>query len=120
MSSWAFIDFARQELLERQQLRLPPTSRIAAISGPEKQVRTALDVIQRISSVRVLGTESQGDRGFKATITCDFRHNDEVATALRARIIAEATTGPRSRGRGNGDQRVVKLRVRFDETSINS
>ena len=120
MSTWAFTDFARGELVERQQLRLPPTSRIATITGPEKQVRTALEVIQPVTSVRVLGTENKGDDGFIATITCDFRHNDEVATALRARIIAEATTGPRSRGRGNGDQRVVKLRVRFDETSINS
>lgn len=120
MSGWTFTDFARQELIERQQLRLPPTSRMVTITGPEKQVRTALESIQRISSVRVLGTESQGEGGFRATITCDYRHNDEVATALRARIIAEATTGPRSRGRVNGDQRVVKLRVRFDETSINS
>ena len=120
MSSWAFTDFARQELIERQQLRLPPTSRIATVTGPEKQVRSALESLQGFSSVRVLGTESKGDDGFMATITCDFRQNDDVATALRARIIAEATTGPRSRGRGNGDQRVVKLRVRFDETSINS
>lgn len=120
MNTWAFTDFARHELIERQQLRLPPTSRIATITGPEKQVRAALEAIQSYDSVRVLGAESRGDDGFTATITCDFRHNDDVATALRARIIAEATTGPRSRGRGNGDQRVVKLRVRFDETSINS
>lgn len=120
MNAWALTDFARRELFERQQLRLPPTSRIATVSGPEKQVRQALEAIHSYDSVRVLGTESRGEDGFTATITCDYRHNDEVATALRARIIAEATTGPRSRGRGNGDQRVVKLRVRFDETSINS
>ena len=120
MSTWSFTDFARHELIERQQLRLPPTSRMATITGPEKQVRAALEVVQPVNSVRVLGMESKADDGFVATITCDFRHNDEVATALRARIVAEATTGLRSRGRGNGDQRVVKLRVRFDETSINS
>lgn len=120
MSSWTLSSFARSELAERQQLRLPPTSRMANISGPEKQVRTALTAVEGVSSVRILGTENVGEGVFRATLTCDYRHNLEVATGLRARIISEATSGARARTRGVQDQRVVKLRVRFDESSLSS
>ena len=120
MASWSQPEFAKRELADRHALRLPPAVRVVSVSGPLDDVTTTCAEVSTLSGVRVLGPIGTGEGNSRALITFDYRNGEVIATALRASVIQSATKGSRRTKRPDQPKRVLRLRVRFDDTDIDS
>jgi primosomal protein N' (replication factor Y) len=120
MQSWSQPNFALEELQDRQALRLPPAVRLVSVSGPSADVRNACDALSDVPSLKVLGPIGISDGASRALVTCDYKVSDQVATILRAEVIQAATRSRRVATRENEAQRVLRLKIRFDDPSIDS
>jgi primosomal protein N' (replication factor Y) len=120
METWTQSEFAKHELADRHALRLPPAVRVASISGPLADVTQTCENIAQEKNVRVLGPVGTGDGNSRAIVTFDYRDGDAVASSLRASVIQSATRGSRRVKRPDQPKRVLRLRVRFDDTDIDS
>jgi primosomal protein N' (replication factor Y) len=113
LASWTQPDYARAELAERRPLRFPPVVRTATLQGTPDAVAEALRRLP--SSAERLGvTEAEGRA--RAILRFDYAHGAEVADAVRAEIVRQATArrkpvpGAPRRGR-----QPLPLRARFDD-----
>ena len=120
MTSWNQAEFAKRELADRHALRLPPAVRVASVSGPLIDVTDTCASIASHPGVRVLGPVGTGEGNSRALVTFDYRDGDMMATTLRASVIQSATRGSRRVKRPDQPKRVLRLRVRFDDTDIDS
>ena len=120
MATWSQPEFAKRELADRHALRLPPAVRVVSVSGPSDDVTTTCATVSTLSGVRVLGPVGTGEGNARALITFDYRDGDVIATTLRASVIQSATRGSRRVKRPDQPKRVLRLRVRFDDTDIDS
>ena len=120
MTRWTQPEFAKRELADRHALRLPPAVRVVSVSGPLADVTTTCETVSTHSGVRVLGPVGTGEGNSRALVTFDYRDGDVIATALRASVIQSATRGTRRVKRPDQPKRVLRLRVRFDDTDIDS
>jgi primosomal protein N' (replication factor Y) len=117
---WNQPEFAKRELADRHALRLPPAVRVASVSGPLADVTQTCATVASIDGTRVLGPVGTGEGGSRALITFDYRNGEMMATTLRASVIQSATKGSRRTKRPDQPKRVLRLRVRFDDTDIDS
>jgi primosomal protein N' (replication factor Y) len=113
LASWTQPDYARDELEQRRPLRFPPLVRMATLQGAPDAVAEALRRLP--PSAEPLGvTEAEGRA--RAILRFDYAHGAEVADAVRAEIVRQATTrrkpvpGAPRRGR-----QPLPLRARFDD-----
>jgi primosomal protein N' (replication factor Y) len=120
MTTWTQSDFAKRELADRHALRLPPAVRVVSVTGPLTDVTETCSAIAEVSGVRVLGPVGTGEGKSRALVTFDYRDGETVATSLRASVIQSATRGSRRVKRPDQPKRVLRLRVRFDDTDIDS
>lgn len=120
MTTWGQAEFAKRELADRHALRLPPAVRVASVSGPLADVTDTCAGVAAQSGVRVLGPVGAGEGNSRALVTFDYRDGDMIATTLRASVIQSATRGSRRVKRPDQPKRVLRLRVRFDDTDIDS
>lgn len=120
MTTWSHADFAQRELADRHALRLPPAVRVASVSGPLGDVTETCAGVSGRPGVRVLGPVGTGEGNSRALVTFDYRDGEMMATTLRASVIQSATRGSRRVKRPDQPKRVLRLRVRFDDTDIDS
>jgi len=120
MTTGGQAEFAQRELADRHALRLPPAVRVASVSGPLSDVTDTCAGVAVHPGVRVLGPVGTGDGNSRALVTFDYRDGDMMATTLRASVIQSATRGSRRVKRPDQPKRVLRLRVRFDDTDIDS
>jgi primosomal protein N' (replication factor Y) len=113
LASWTQPDYARAELEQRRPLRFPPLVRTATLQGTPDAVAEALRRLP--SSAEPLGvTEAEGRA--RAILRFDYAHGAEVADAVRAEIVRQATArrkpvpGAPRRGR-----QPLPLRAHFDD-----
>jgi primosomal protein N' (replication factor Y) len=113
LASWTQPEFARAELADRRALGFPPAVRTATLQGAPDAVAEALRGLP--PSAESLGLTQQEGRA-RAIIRFDYAHGPEVAQAVRAEIIRQATArrkpipGAPRRGR-----QPLPLRARFDD-----
>jgi primosomal protein N' (replication factor Y) len=113
LASWTQPEFARAELADRRTLGFPPAVRTATLQGAPDAVAEALHGLP--PSAESLGLTQQEGRA-RAIIRFDYAHGAEVAQAVRAEIIRQATArrkpipGAPRRGR-----QPLPLRARFDD-----
>lgn len=120
MAEWNQPEFAKRELADRHALRLPPAVRVVSVSGPLADVTDTCATVSVISGTRVLGPVGTGEGNSRALVMFDYRNGDVMATTLRASVIQSATRGSRRKKRPDQPKRVLRLRVRFDDTDIDS
>lgn len=116
LATWSPAAYARTELDARRPLHMPPTARVAQIEGLSASVRTALDALAQIgvSGEAVLGplpvAGEGGEAGkVRALVRFGYGAGAEVATTLRAAVVADAAQSRRPRGRPR-----VSLSVHLD------
>jgi primosomal protein N' (replication factor Y) len=84
---WDPVRFAEQELAERQALGLPPSRRLAVVSGPPDTVADFVDVTQLPDSAQTYGPVSRPNRSGEAVaswvVTAALRDAVELSTGLR-------------------------------------
>lgn len=116
LATWTQPAYARAELADRLPLRMPPTVRVAALSGARRSVDTALQKLREdvpeLDADAILGPVD-GEDGARALVRFDYARGARVAESLRASVVSDAVSGRRP-PRGKGQVRRNTLRVRVD------
>lgn len=125
LATWTQPAYARSELAERTPLRMPPTQRVARVTGDAPAVERALerlrDDVPTLDATAVLGPVPHDDvadrRRSRALVRFEYAAGRDVAASLRASVVHEAMTARSRRpGRGSGRSRPAgnTLAVRLD------
>jgi primosomal protein N' (replication factor Y) len=119
LATWTQPAYARAELASRAPLLMPPTVRVATVTGTNTGVRRAIDGVRaaaaHLSADAVLGpVPVEGDTpAVRALVRFDYADGRAVAEALRAAVVAEALSGRRN-PKTAGPRVRNTLRVRVD------
>jgi primosomal protein N' (replication factor Y) len=112
------VDFAREELADRRQLRFPPAVRLASVTGAESAVRAVLEAVDPGILIDVLGPAEVDEKAVRAILRFEYSRGAEVAAAVRAAVVRNATQRRRAPAGRAGYRPAPALRVRFDDPEI--
>jgi primosomal protein N' (replication factor Y) len=112
------VDFAREELTDRRQLRFPPAVRLASVTGAESAVAGVLDAVDPDLLIDVLGPAEVDEKTVRAILRFEYARGAEVAAAVRAAVVRNATQRRKAPGGRPGYRPAPTLRVRFDDPEI--
>jgi len=109
LASWTHAAYARQQLLDRAPLHLPPAARIARLEGEAGAVDRAIaalrEAVPDLPPEAVLGPvplDSDDGPRARALVRFDYGRGPRVTASLRASVVAEAVS---TRGRRAGAAR---------------
>ena len=89
----AHTDLIRRELAERRALRLPPTVRVASITGTPDGVADVMGSLEKtFPDLRCLGPVRIDGERVRGLTLFPYAIGDEVAKSLRAHVIERALT----------------------------
>jgi primosomal protein N' (replication factor Y) (superfamily II helicase) len=117
LSTWRQGEWAVTELAARRALRFPPTVRVASVTAAHASVARALEAVNTIEGVDVLGPVPVDDGLERAIVRFDYGSGVAVARELRAEMIRVATERRRPVA-GRPVRRPPVLRVRFDDPEV--
>lgn len=114
------IDWLRGELSDRQELRFPPAVRVVTVTGARELVQEALETVQDLPGIDVLGPTTAADDTVRAIVRFGYSNGGEVASRLRATLVSQAGSSAAraytTRKTGSrGGARKGALRLRFDD-----
>ena len=124
------VEFAQGELADRRELRFPPAVRLASVTGTEATVTEVLEAVDRSLLIDVLGPAPvDADAGpgrasragadlVRAVLRFEYAHGVDVAAAVRAAVVKNATRRRRAPAGRTGYRPAPTLRVRFDDPEI--
>jgi primosomal protein N' (replication factor Y) len=121
------VEFAHEELVDRRELRFPPAVRLASVTGSAAVVSEVLGQVDPSLLIDVLGpapveserTGARADQGLvRAVLRFEYAAGAEVATAVRAAVVRNATRRRRAPAGRPGYRAAPTLRVRFDDPEI--
>ncbi|MEO7017112.1 MAG: primosomal protein N', partial [Leifsonia sp.] len=112
------VEFARAELADRRELRFPPAVRLASIVGAAEVVAETVSAVDPGLLIDVLGPAPHGDGLVRSILRFDYSKGVEVAVAVRAAIVRNATRRRRAPAGKAGFRPAPTLRVRFDDPDI--
>jgi primosomal protein N' (replication factor Y) len=118
LATWQQPRYAREELLERRALRFPPAVRAASVEGLPDAVAAAVDRIEGIVGVDVLGPVPTEQGRVRAIVRLDYARGADVARELRAAVVRTASSRRKPVAGRTGFRPAVPLRVRFDDTGL--
>jgi len=127
LATWTQPAFARAELAERAELRMPPAVRVAALEGTRASVEAALAALRedlpRLRAADILGpvpvqTETPHENGVRALVRFDYHDGADVARSLRAAVVADALRGRRSRTRGGAARATLRIRLDLPDLTL--
>ena len=106
-------EYARRELADRLEHRVPPAVRVATLRGEPEAVAGA--IAARPTGAEEVGTTLREGRA-RAIVRFDYAHGAAVAKVLRAEIERQATSRRKPVPGRPGKGRVpLPLRARFDD-----
>jgi len=111
-------EYARTELADRRELRFPPAVRLASITGAADVVAETVDAVDPGSLIDVLGPAPHGDGQVRSILRFEYAKGQEVAAAVRAAYVRNATRRRRAPAGKSGFRPAPSLRVRFDDPDI--
>ncbi|WP_314145898.1 primosomal protein N' [uncultured Leifsonia sp.] len=112
------VDFAGAELADRRELRFPPAVRLASVTGAEATVQTVLEAVDPDLLIDVLGPAQVDEHTVRAILRFDYARGAEVAAAVRAAVVRNATKRRKAPAGRGGFRPAPSLRVRFDDPEI--
>jgi primosomal protein N' (replication factor Y) len=113
-----FSDFATQTLKEREALFLPPSTRVAVVSGSRAAIADVEKSLADMPTRSVLGPVPQPDDSYRLIIAFDYKDGATVAKTLRALILKTAITSRKPAGPSHTQARVLRLNVRIDDFAL--
>jgi primosomal protein N' (replication factor Y) len=108
LGSRAWSDYVRTEVEQRSQLHLPPSSRMAHVTGHAQVVERALGALPTNGVYSVLGPMPEGEGQVRATVLFSYARGSDVTQSLRASVVAAAVARKRP-------GLTPALRVRLDD-----
>ncbi|NEN06287.1 primosomal protein N' [Diaminobutyricibacter tongyongensis] len=118
LATWRQVDFAHQELADRRALRFPPAVRLASLTGSAEVVDEAVAEVDPAILIDVLGPVPLADGAARTILRFDYAHGPEVASAVRAAIVRNATRRRRAPAGKGGFRPAPSLKVRFDDPEL--
>ncbi len=118
LATWRQVDFAHQELADRRALRFPPAVRLASLTGAADVVEEAAAAVDPGILIDVLGPAPLGDGSVRTILRFDYAHGPDVAAAVRAAIVRNATRRRRAPAGKGGFRPAPSLKVRFDDPEL--
>jgi primosomal protein N' (replication factor Y) len=112
------VEFAREELADRRQLRFPPAVRLASVTGAAEAVDGVLKAVDPGLLIDVLGPAEVDEKTVRAVLRFEYAKGADVAAAVRATVVRNATQRRRAPGGRPGYRPAPTLRVRFDDPEI--
>ncbi|ANF30893.1 preprotein translocase subunit SecA [Leifsonia xyli] len=122
------VEFAHAELVDRRELRFPPAVRLASVTGAEATVTEVLEAVDASLLIDVLGpapvepdgasARRAGPDQVRAVLRFEYAHGGDVAAAVRAAVVKNATRRRRAPAGRPGYRPAPTLRVRFDDPEI--
>ncbi|MEV8215627.1 primosomal protein N' [Leifsonia sp. NPDC077715] len=122
------VEFAHAELVDRRELRFPPAVRLASVTGAEATVTEVLRAVDASLLIDVLGpapvepdgasARRAGPDQVRAVLRFEYAHGANVAAAVRAAVVKNATRRRRAPAGRPGYRPAPSLRVRFDDPEI--
>lgn len=101
-----------RELQQRQELRMPPTIRLASVTGPRPEVEAVVSTLTGSDSPAAIAGQVDAlgpirtESGVTFLLRMSYRVAPEVGATLRAAVVRSATAGPR---------RTARLKVVMDD-----
>jgi len=118
LATWQQARYAHEELLERRALRFPPAVRAASVEGLPDAVGAAVERLDGIEGVDVLGPVSTEQGRVRAIVRLDYARGPDAARELRAAVVRNASSRRKPVAGRTGFRPTVPLRVRFDDTGL--
>ncbi|QOD42760.1 primosomal protein N' [Clavibacter zhangzhiyongii] len=118
LATWQQPRYAREELLERRALRFPPAVRAASVEGLPDAVAAAVERLDGMEGVDVLGPVSTEGGKVRAIVRLDYARGGDAARELRAAVVRNASSRRKPVAGRTGFRPTVPLRVRFDDTGL--
>ncbi|MFF2052000.1 primosomal protein N' [Leifsonia sp. NPDC058194] len=112
------VDFARAELADRRELRFPPAVRLASVTGTAEAVQGVIGAVDPDLLIDVLGPAAVDDRLVRGILRFEYARGAEVAAAVRASVVRNATRRRKAPAGRGGFRPAPTLRVRFDDPEI--
>ncbi|MFF1633208.1 primosomal protein N' [Leifsonia sp. NPDC058248] len=111
-------EFARTELAGRRELRFPPAVRLASIVGAADAVEQLVESVDPGLLIDVLGPATTSDGLVRSILRFEYARGAEVAAAVRAAFVRNATKRRRAPAGKGGFRPAPTLKVRFDDPEI--
>ncbi|MFT7766118.1 primosomal protein N' [Clavibacter tessellarius] len=118
LATWQQPRYAHEELLERRALRFPPAVRAASVEGLPDAVGQAVERLDGIEGVDVLGPVPTEQGRVRAIVRLDYARGGDAARELRAAVVKNASSRRKPVAGRTGFRPTVPLRVRFDDTGL--
>ncbi|MFT2751270.1 primosomal protein N' [Clavibacter sp. Sh2088] len=118
LATWQQPRYAHEELLERRALRFPPAVRAASVEGLPDAVGAAVERLDGIEGVDVLGPVPTEQGRVRAIVRLDYAAGPDAARELRAAVVRNASSRRKPVAGRTGFRPTVPLRVRFDDTGL--
>ena len=118
LATWQQPRYAREELLARRALRVPPAVRAASVEGLPDAVGQAVERLDGIEGVDVLGPVPTEQGRVRAIVRLDYASGPDAARELRAAVVRNASSRRKPVAGRTGFRPTVPLRVRFDDTGL--
>jgi primosomal protein N' (replication factor Y) (superfamily II helicase) len=117
LNSWQPETYAASELADRRTLRFPPAVRVASVTGATEGVDTALASLSGLDGLDILGPVTTEPGLVRAIVRFPYGRGDEVAHALKAAVVQNATRRRKPKG-GAAFRPAPTLKVRFDDPEL--
>ncbi|MDH6532981.1 primosomal protein N' (replication factor Y) [Aurantimicrobium minutum] len=117
---WSQPSWAQRELADRHSLKLPPVVRVASVTGAHDVVTKTCDELPLLTGSKVLGPVGLGDGSARALIMFEYKDGETLASYLRSCVVRSATRSKKPSTGNTHAQRVLRLRVRFDDPDIDA
>jgi primosomal protein N' (replication factor Y) len=111
-------EFARTELAGRRELRFPPAVRLASIVGTAEAVDQLVESVDPGLLIDVLGPAPTSDGLVRSILRFEYARGAEVAAAVRAGFVRNATKRRRAPAGKSGFRPAPTLKVRFDDPEV--
>ncbi|MFT7709518.1 primosomal protein N' [Clavibacter tessellarius] len=118
LATWQQPRYAHEELLERRALRFPPAVRAASVEGLPDAVGQAVERLDGMEGVDVLGPVPTEQGRVRAIVRLDYARGGDAARELRAAVVKNASSRRKPVAGRTGFRPTVPLRVRFDDTGL--
>ena len=116
LNAWRPEALAAAELADRRQLRFPPAVRVASVAGTGDDVAQALADLAEVAGLDVLGPVATDAPLERAIVRFAYGSGEEVARALKAAKVRNATR--RRRPAGAPFRPAPTLKIRFDDPEL--
>lgn len=119
LNAWQPEAYAATELADRRTLRFPPAVRVASVTGATDGVDTALASLAELDGLDgldILGPVTTEPGQVRAVVRFPYGRGDDVAHALKAAVVQNATR--RRKPKGAVFRPPPTLKVRFDDPEL--